>query len=60
MRDYVIRNVPENVQEQITRVARERGITDEQAALELIVAALGIDVEFEYYDLELLEEVVGA
>ena len=56
MATYEIRNVPEKISRELERVAAERDLSPDQAALELIAERLGVtDVEFEYYSLEDLE-----
>jgi hypothetical protein len=56
MATYEIRNMPDRIARELVRVAEERDLSPEQAAVELIAERLGItDVEFEYYDLEDLE-----
>ena len=56
MADYEIRNMPDRIARELARVAEERDLSPEQAAVELIAERLGItDVAFEYYDLEDLE-----
>lgn len=55
MTDCTIRNMPDAVAERLSEVARLRDLSLDQAALEVIAHALGLDVEFEYYDLEDLE-----
>ncbi len=56
MASYEIRNVPDKISLALERVAAERDLSPDQAALELIAERLGItDIEFEYYSLEDLE-----
>lgn len=56
MISYEIRNIPDRIARALVEVARERDLSPEQAAVELIAERLGIsDIEFEYYDLEDLE-----
>ncbi len=57
MTDCTIRNMPDAVVERLSEVARLRDLSLDQAALEVIAHALGLDVEFEYYDLEDLDWV---
>ena len=52
MTDCTIRNMPDAVVDRLTEVARIRDLSLEQAALEAIAHGLGLDIEFEYYDLE--------
>lgn len=60
MTNCTIRNIPEPVEERLAREASRRGLSLEQAALEVLAEGLGLgDLEFEYYELELLEQVDG-
>jgi hypothetical protein len=52
MKDYTLANVPDSIERGLERVARERRISPEQAAVELIAEALGVDEPFEYVDLD--------
>ncbi len=52
MIDCTIRNIPDAVEERLREVARTRDLSLDQAALEMLTRGLGLDVEFEYHDLE--------
>lgn len=52
MIDCTIRNIPDAVEQKLREVARARDLSLDQAALEILAGGLGLDLEFEYHDLE--------
>jgi plasmid stability protein len=52
MIDCTIRNIPDAVEQKLREVARTRDLSLDQAALEILARGLGLDLEFEYHDLE--------
>ncbi|MFW6313534.1 MAG: FitA-like ribbon-helix-helix domain-containing protein [Spirochaetota bacterium] len=57
MINCTIRNIPDVVEERLREVARTRNLSLDQAALEILARGLGLDVKFEYQDLEYLPSV---
>ena len=52
MIDCTIRNIPDAVEHKLREVARKRDLSLDQAALEILARGLGLELEFEYHDLE--------
>ena len=52
MIDCTIRNIPDAVEQKLREIARTRDLSLDQAALEILARGLGLDMEFEYHDLE--------
>ena len=52
MTNCTIRNIPDAVEQRLRDVARSRDLSLDQAALEMLAHGLGLELEFEYHDLE--------
>jgi len=52
MIDCTIRNIPDAVEQKLREIAGTRDLSLDQAALEILARGLGLDMEFEYHDLE--------